>query len=147
MTNSLPKSNQTININCLQAVGSRHGPGQPEHLVLLAVLHNPSWLPSTGGRQGDCVCDIGYLTCWGARCSGWATTFRDLWDNIHCWLRSLKCKRQGKAGLDPTKDDFDLQEDCVGRRKLPLAQDHRSLLSGLHLAILLPPWPLLHFPF
>ena len=28
--------------NHVQAVGGSHGPGQPEHLVLLAILHNPS---------------------------------------------------------------------------------------------------------
>ena len=27
--------------NHVQAVGGGHGPGQPEHLVLLAILHNP----------------------------------------------------------------------------------------------------------
>ena len=36
----------------LQAVGGCHGPGQPEHLVLLAILHHSPWLTSTGCRQG-----------------------------------------------------------------------------------------------
>ena len=128
MTISLPKSNQTINIYHLQAVGSRHGPGQPEHLVLLAVLHNPSWLPSTGSRQGDLV-DTEYLTCWDPRCSGWDTTCRDLWDNIHCWSRSLRCRRQGNSEGPKNQGLIRITQpwrifDCCVRRKIVLEGDN-----------------------
>ena len=80
----------------LQAVGGCHGPGQPEHLVLLAILHHSAWLTSTGYRQGisshfpfNCVYHLN-------RCSGWATTCQDHWVNIHCWRRSQRWRKQSE---------------------------------------------------
>ena len=76
--------------------------------------------------------DIEDLNCWSARCSEWATTFQDLWDNTHCWWRSLRCRRQGNflGGKILKRNIFPPQEDCVGRRQFPLTQDYGSLLSG-----------------
>ena len=36
------EADNPVEENHLQAVGGGHGPGQPEHLVLLAILHNTS---------------------------------------------------------------------------------------------------------
>ena len=47
----------------LQAVGGCHGPGQPEHLVLLAILHHSPWLTSTGCRQGISSFFFPFLLC------------------------------------------------------------------------------------
>lgn len=80
-----------------QAVGGGHGPGKPEHLVLLAILHNPSWFSSTGSRQGARSWYRRSYLLISARCSELGTTFQDLWDNTHCWWRSPRCRRRGNS--------------------------------------------------
>ena len=120
-------------IQALQAVGGCHGPGQPEHLVLLAVLHHSGWLTSTGCRQGisshfpfNCVYHLN-------RCSGWATTCQDHWVNIHCWRRSQRWRKQSEIrenNLHLT-EFLSAKENCTWSRKLPLSQNHSSVFTGL----------------
>ena len=121
----------------LQAVGGCHGPGQPEHVVLLAILHHSGWLTSTGCRQGVSS-HFPFLP-----------TVFIIWTGVQSRLQLArtigsiftageghrdggnKVRFKKTTWTKQTSEFLSAKENCTWSRKLPLSQNHSSVFTGL----------------